>query len=56
MADYIRIIDMQGKLVYEVQNTDGGGLKLDISKYTKGIYFVLAKIGDTLEKQKLMVE
>ncbi|MHB8260172.1 MAG: NHL domain-containing protein [Bacteroidia bacterium] len=56
MADYVRIIDMQGRTVYEAQNTDAGELKLDISQYNKGIYFVMAKIGNTLEKQKLIVE
>ncbi len=56
VADYIRIIDMQGRTVFETQNTDAGELKLDISQYTKGIYFVMAKIGNTLQKQKLVVE
>jgi len=55
-TDYIRIIDMQGSIVYETQNTDAGEVKLDISSYNKGIYFVMAKIGNTLEKQKLVVE
>jgi sugar lactone lactonase YvrE len=56
LADYVRIIDMQGRTVYETQNNDAGELKLDISQYNKGIYFVMAKIGNALEKQKLIVE
>jgi sugar lactone lactonase YvrE len=56
VADYVRIIDMQARTVYEAQNTDAGELKLDISNYKKGIYFVMAKIGNTIEKQKLIVE
>ncbi len=55
-TDYIRIIDMQGRTVYETQNTDAGEFKLDISQYNKGIYFVMAKIGNIIEKQKLIVE
>ncbi len=56
LAEYIRIIDMQGRTIYEVQNTNAGEFNLDISQYTKGIYFVMAKIGDVIEKQKLVVE
>ena len=55
-ADYIRITDMQGRTVFETQSTDAGELKLDISNYTKGMYFVVAKIGNAIEKQKLVVE
>jgi sugar lactone lactonase YvrE len=55
-ADYIRITDMQGRTMYETQNTAASELKLDISNYTKGMYFVVAKIGNTIEKQKLIVE
>jgi type IX secretion system substrate protein len=54
--DYISIIDIQGRAVYETQNADIGEFKIDISQYTKDIYFVMAKIGDTMEKQKLVVE
>jgi len=56
VADYIRIIDMQGSIVYETQNTDAGEVKLDISSYNKGIYFVMAKIGNNIENKKLIVE
>jgi hypothetical protein len=55
-ADFIQLIDMQGRLIYEAKNIDAGELKLDISKYNKGVYFMRAKIGDTIEKQKLIVE
>jgi len=55
-ADFIRITDMQGRTVYETRSTDAGELNLDISNYTKGMYFVLAKIGNAIEKQKLVVE
>ena len=56
VAEYINITDMQGRLVFEKKNTDVGEFKLDISKYNKGIYFIRAKIGNTIEKQKLIVE
>jgi sugar lactone lactonase YvrE len=56
VAENIRIVDMQGRTVFETQNADAGEFKLDISQYNKGIYFVMAKIGNTLEKQKLVVE
>jgi hypothetical protein len=55
-AEYIHIIDIQGRLVSEMKNTDAGEFKLDVSKYNKGIYFINVKIGDTIEKQKLVVE
>jgi hypothetical protein len=55
-ADYIQLIDMQGRLVFETKNINAQEFKLDISKYTSGIYFIRAKIGDTIEKQKLVIE
>ena len=55
-AEYINITDMQGRLVFETKNTNAGELKIDLAKYNKGIYFISAKIGNTIEKQKLMVE
>jgi sugar lactone lactonase YvrE len=55
-ADYIQIIDMQGRLVFETKHVVAQEFKLDISKYTSGIYFIRAKIGDVIEKQKLIVE
>jgi hypothetical protein len=55
-TEYIQIIDMQGRTVYETKNANAGELKLDVSSYTKGVYFVMAKIGGKIEKQKLRVE
>jgi len=55
-AEYVRVIDMQGRIVFETKNTNAGEFKLDISKYTKGIYIITAKIRDTIEKQKLVVK
>ena len=55
-AAYVNIINMQGKLVYETKNIDAGEFNLDITKYNKGIYFVMVKIGNAIEKQKLVVE
>ncbi len=55
-ADYLRIIDMSGRIVFEAKNITGSNLMVDISKYAKGVYFVIAKTGDELEKQKLIVE
>ncbi|MFI5141021.1 MAG: T9SS type A sorting domain-containing protein [Bacteroidia bacterium] len=55
-AEYIRITDMQSRLVFETKNIDAQDFKLDISKYNKGIYFINAKMGDKIEKQKLVVE
>ncbi len=55
-AEYVQIIDMQGRLVFETKNIVAQEFMLDISKYTSGIYFIRAKIGDTIEKQKLVIE
>ncbi|HXD92599.1 MAG TPA: T9SS type A sorting domain-containing protein [Bacteroidia bacterium] len=55
-AEYIRITDMQGRLVFETKNIDAQDYKIDISKYNKGVYFISAKMGDKIEKQKLVVE
>ena len=55
-AEYISITDMQGRLVFEARDIIDENYVIDISKYNKGIYFIRAKIGDTIEKQKLIVE
>lgn len=47
---------MQGRLVYETKNADAGELKIDLARFVKGMYFVSAKMGDNVEKQKLIVE
>jgi sugar lactone lactonase YvrE len=55
-AAYLQISDIQGRLVYETKNVDAGEFKLDLNAYNGGIYFISIKIGDTIEKQKLVVE
>jgi len=55
-ADYIQVIDMQGRQIFETKNIAAQNFILDISRYTSGIYFIRAKIGDVIEKQKLIVE
>jgi len=55
-AEYIRVMDMLGRVVFETENISTPEFKLDISSYTRGIYVVTAKIGDAIEKQKIIVE
>ena len=55
-AEYLRIVDMTGKTVFETQSVSAGELTLDVSKYVKGLYFITAKIGNNIEKQKMIVE
>jgi hypothetical protein len=55
-AEYIRVIDLTGKIIFEVKNVNATEFVLDVSKYSRGIYFVLAKIGNKLERQKLLIE
>jgi hypothetical protein len=55
-VELIQVIDMLGRLVFETKNTDAGEFKLDVSKYNKGIYFIRVKMGNTIEKQKLIIE
>jgi hypothetical protein len=55
-ADYIQVIDVTGRLVFETKDIPAGETKLDLSKYNKGVYFIHVKKGDATEKQKLIVE
>jgi hypothetical protein len=55
-ADFIRIVDFTGRMVFETKNVNESEFIIDVSKYSKGIYFISAKIGDILEKQKLLIE
>ncbi|HXB40352.1 MAG TPA: T9SS type A sorting domain-containing protein [Bacteroidia bacterium] len=56
IVDYIRIIDISGKIMFETKNITDSHIIVDISKYAKGVYFVVAKTGEEVEKQKLIVE
>lgn len=55
-ADYIKVMNATGKVVYEVDNITESEVQVDLSKHGKGIYFVTAKIGEKLEKQKVVIE
>lgn len=56
LAELIQVVDLQGRIVYEAKNVEAGELSLDLSKYNKGVYFVIARIGEAIEKQKIVVE
>jgi sugar lactone lactonase YvrE len=55
-ADYIRVTDITGRLVFETKELAAGETQVDLSQYTKGVYFISVKTGDAVEKQKLIVE
>lgn len=55
-TEFIRIVDLTGKIAYETKDVTASEFTLDVSKYAKGVYFVIAKIGDKLERQKLIIE
>lgn len=49
-------MNSSGKIVFEADNVMESELQIDVSKYGKGIYFVTAKIGSNIEKQKVVIE
>ncbi len=55
-AEYVQIMDITSKIVFEVKDVQNDETLVDVSKYAKGIYFVIAKVGGTIEKQKLVIE
>ena len=55
-ADYIQVLDITGRLIFEAKDLAAGETKVDLSKYNKGIYFMSVKTGSTTEKQKLIIE
>lgn len=55
-AEYIRILDLSGKILFESKDLMAKDVKIDVSKFAKGIYFIIAKMGDKLEKQKVLIE
>jgi hypothetical protein len=55
-ADYIQVIDVTGKLIFEVKDISSSEIKFDLSSYNKGLYFIRAKMGDVIESKKLIVE
>lgn len=55
-AEYVRLIDIQGKIVFEAKNVEEPYYEINLSKISKGVYFVVSKMGDTIEKEKLLVE
>lgn len=54
--DQIKVVDISGKVVFEDQDVHERTIKLDVSKYAKGVYFVISKTGDETEKQKVIIE
>lgn len=56
VPEYVHIMDITGKLMYEARNVPESEIQIDVSKYPKGVYYVTAKIGDTIEKQAVVVE
>lgn len=54
--DHLKIVDASGKTVYEAKALATGDLKIDLSHFAKGIYFVIGKAGEDIEKQKFIVE
>lgn len=53
-ADYVRVFDVNGKVVFEAFDVTDAEYFVDVSQYDKGIYFVTAKIGETIENQKII--
>ncbi|MCT4638907.1 MAG: S8 family serine peptidase [Bacteroidales bacterium] len=48
----IDIIDISGRLIYNTKNTDSNNIKIDLSGFNKGIYFVKVHINNnTITKQ-----
>jgi len=56
VAEYLQITDIHGKIVFEIKNVADSELLIDVTKFSKGIYFITAKIGETIEKSKLIKE
>lgn len=42
--------------MYESRNVPESEVQIDATKYSKGVYYVTAKIGDKIEKQSVVVE
>lgn len=56
VPEYVKVMDMAGKVIYEAKDVEESEHQIDVSKYPKGMYIVTAKIGDKIEKQKLVLE
>jgi hypothetical protein len=54
--DHLKIMDVSGKVIYETKDVGAGDLKIDVSRYAKGVYFIIGKTGNDTEKQKFIVE
>ncbi len=55
-SDEVKIIDVTGRVVYEMEKVDAGEVTIDVSKYNRGIYFIIVKMGGKNEKQKIIIE
>ncbi len=52
----IIIKDVTGKVLKKLTKLDGNSIKLDVSDYAKGIYFIEATTDFSSETQKIMIE
>ena len=50
------IYDKTGKLISTIKTTDMNGVVVNTENFVPGLYIVTVKIGDTITKQKLIVE
>ncbi len=55
-ADYIRVIDVNGKTIFSRDDVNNDEIRVDISEFPRGIYFLTVKIGKKLENRKIVVE
>ncbi len=55
-AEYIQIVDVTGRLIFETKDMTTTEFKVDISEYGSGVYFVLVSIAGNIEKQKIVVD
>lgn len=55
-TEYLKITDVLGKVVLDMRAISDNEIKIDVSQFRKGVYFVTTKIEDKIEQKKLLVE
>jgi hypothetical protein len=55
-AEQVRIIDCQGKLVFEQENIKKSDLTIDVSTFKKGLYFLTVKTNTKYDTKKLVID
>ncbi len=56
IAEYIEIVDLQGRIIKKIDNNSGKNLKIDISDLSNGIYYIRTELNNSPINKLIVIE